>query len=81
MLTPYSNLCKLISEWGEVVAGHVSKGDLYCASPNAEELTEAINITIDTPVGCTIPELFNALKLLPISYKCSVNYVFILVTL
>ena len=81
MLTPYSNFCKLISERGEVVAGHVSKGDLYCASPNAEELTEAINGTIDTPVGCTIPESFNALKLLPISYKCSINYVFILVTL
>ena len=43
----------------------MSNGDLNCASPNPEELIEAINGTINTPVGCTKPELINALKLLP----------------
>ena len=48
------------SERGEVVAGHVSKGDFHWLSPNPEHCTGAINGTGSIPVGCTIPDLIKA---------------------
>jgi hypothetical protein len=44
------------------VAGHVSKGDFHWLSPKPTAASEPINGTINTPVGCTIPELTNALN-------------------
>ncbi len=53
----------LVNVLGGKVAGHVSKGDFHCESPNAVAL--ARNGTIRTPLGRTIPDLFKLLKLLP----------------
>ena len=53
---------RLVRDNGDMVAGQVSNGDFHWKSPNPLVLDEAINGQINTPVGCTIPELTKALK-------------------